>query len=57
MHATYAAALTAAGAKRSQIPPWTDPADAFATATDEPGRAGDRAAQILAFTAATGGES
>lgn len=60
----YAAAAhtaLAAGAKRSALPGFTDPADAFDGAGAAPARPaaqpGDRAAQIQAFIAATGGET
>ena len=57
----YAAAANTArlaGAKRSALPDFTDPADAFAEAEQaRPPSREDRAAQITAFIAANGGET
>lgn len=58
-HAGFAATAQSAGAKRSALPGWTDPADDFAAADDdEPSReTGEaRAAQVAAFIRAAGGE-
>jgi len=58
-HGTFTAAALAAGAKRSALPDYTDPADQLADAsTPPPDRDPEtRAAQITAFIAATGGDT
>jgi hypothetical protein len=58
-HATANASAAAAGAKRSSLPGWADPADEFAAAGEKAARpaAGGRAAEIAAFVAATGGDT
>lgn len=60
-HATWCVLALLAGARRSDLPDWDDPADALDPPEDDPApRERDpaaRAAEIAAFVAATGGDA